>query len=247
MTFTVGGYVEMISKILDHGYRIRRFDDFDAAQPDLILRHDIDFDPEIALEIAEAESKKGWRSSYFVLTRSEFYNLAAPRCRKAIKKLQELGHGVGLHFDASIHPASPDALIEAVNRESDWIESITGSPVDVFSLHRPHPDLLENTLTVPGKINAYAPGLFHDIGYVSDSRGAWHHGNPLDHKSVAAGHALQLLTHPIWWTSDPTYSAHEKCAAFLAARSEFLDLKMRTNCSAYHGSETPNNQSATNS
>jgi len=39
------------------------------------------------------------------------------------------------------------------------------------------------------------------MGYCSDSRGAWHHGHPLDHPAVAEGRALQLLTHPIWWTT----------------------------------------------
>ena len=33
----------------------------------------------------------------------------------------------------------------------------------------------------------------------SESRGEWKHGFPWDHKAVAEGRALQLLTHAIWW------------------------------------------------
>jgi len=236
MTFTVGGYVEMVSDILDRGYELRSFDDVDAAKPHLILRHDIDFDPEIALEIAEAETKMEWQSHYFFLTRSEFYNLAAPRNCTAIQHLIKLGHTVGLHFDAALYAGDRNELVAAVESECADIEAFTGTRVDVFSLHRPNPDLLETTLTVPGRLNTYGPKIFNDIGYVSDSRGTWHHGLPMDHPGVKAGTALQILTHPIWWTSDPDHSPHEKCAAFLARRGGHLDREMMQNCSAYLGS-----------
>jgi hypothetical protein len=97
----------------------------------------------------------------FVLTRSEFYNLSTPRVRTAVEKLVALGHKVGLHFDASLYSSDTKELSKAVNEESAVIEAIIGTGADVFSLHRPHPDLLEHTLVVPGRINAYAPGLVH--------------------------------------------------------------------------------------
>ena len=235
MKFTPSGYVEMVAQLLARGYEIQGFDSFEPDQPHLILRHDIDFDPDAAVVFGQIEADHGWRSHYFALTGSEFYNLSGPRCRAAIRKLRDLGHNVGLHFDASQYVPEHAALIAAVHNESAVIEKITGTPAKVFSLHRPHPDLLDATLTVPGRLNAYGPSLFRDIGYVSDSRGAWQNGSPLAHKAVADGHALQLLTHPIWWTSDPDLSPHEKCAAFLARRANRLDAEMALNCSAYQG------------
>lgn len=233
MNFTPDGYVELVATLLARGYHLR---EFSAVKPDhrhLILRHDIDFDLEAALILAEAEADRDWHAHYFVLTRSEFYNVSAPRCRAAIRKLQNLGHSVGLHFDASQY--DPTEMTAAVDDESAVIEAITGSPASVFSLHRPHPDLLEATLTVPGRTNAYAPESFRDIGYVSDSRGAWHHGAPLEQDAVAAGRPLQMLTHPIWWTSDPELSPHGKCAAFLTRQAENLEQEMLLNCAAYQG------------
>jgi hypothetical protein len=231
--FTPDGYVDLVATLLARGYHLS---EFGAVKPDhrhLILRHDIDFDPEAALIIAEAEADHGWHAHYFVLTRSDFYNVSAPRCRAAIRKLRELGHSVGLHFDASQY--GPSEMTTAIDDECAVVESITGSAASVFSLHRPHPDLLQTALTVPGRTNAYAPGFFRDIGYVSDSRGAWHHGSPLEQDAVAAGHALQMLTHPIWWTSDPDLSPHGKCVAFLTRQSENLEQEMLRNCSAYRG------------
>jgi hypothetical protein len=229
------GYVQMVTELLAQGYQIHGFKNVQPEKSQLILRHDIDFDPDLALVLAHVEAKQGWRSHYFVLTGSEFYSLTAPRCRTAIRTLRELGHEVGLHFDASLYSPDQDALAQAVVEESNRVEEVSGAPVDVFSLHRPHPELLEQSLNVPGRINAYAPRLFHDIGYASDSRGAWYHGAPIDHPAVLAGGALQILTHPIWWTSDPDFSPHEKCAAFLAKHGRHLENEMMRNCSAYQG------------
>ena len=235
MTFTPDGYVDLVATLLARGYRLSDFGAVKPDQPHLILRHDIDFDPEAAVSLAEIEAEHGWQSHYFVLTRSEFYNLAAPRCRSAIRKLHELGHTVGLHFDASQY--DPADMTAAVDNESAVVEFITGSPAGVFSLHRPHPDLMETDLEIPGRINAYASDFFRDIGYVSDSRGAWHHGSPLDHPAVAASSALQLVTHPIWWTNKSDLSPHNKCAAFLDRTAALLDQEMILNCSAYKGSD----------
>jgi hypothetical protein len=237
MEFSLESYVNLVGSLVALGYQIVGFDSVEAAKPHLILRHDIDFDPEAAAVMAQAESARGWQAHYFALTRSDFYNLSAPRFRTAVEKLVALGHKVGLHFDASLYSADPKELSEAVNEECAVIEAITGAPADVFSLHRPHPDLLEHTLEVPGRINAYAPGLFQAIGYVSDSRGSWRYGAPDDHPAITARTALQLLTHPIWWTSDPALSPHEKCAAFLAKRGNYLDGEMIRSCSAYLGAK----------
>jgi hypothetical protein len=58
------------------------------------------------------------------------------------------------------------------------------------------------SISLPGFVSAYDKRVFSDIGFVSDSRGGWYHGHPLDHPAVKARRALQLLTHPIWWTSE---------------------------------------------
>ena len=47
--------------------------------------------------MAELEAEAGAAATYFLMTRSEFYNLASPSGEAAIERLRELGHRVGLH------------------------------------------------------------------------------------------------------------------------------------------------------
>jgi hypothetical protein len=71
------------------------------------------------------------------------------------------------------------------------------------------------------------------MGYCSDSRGGWYHGHPLDHPSVAQGRALQLLTHPVWWTL-PAGEATAKLKRFLLERYQLLDEELASQCQIHH-------------
>lgn len=230
--FTVPGYEALITRLLARGYGIS---DYVAARPDsadLIVRHDVDFDLDAAVTVARAEARHGWRACYFVLTRSEFYNPNAARSRAALATLTELGHEVGLHFDAALYPGDAAALAAAAQDESAQLAHWTGQPVRTFSFHRPHPTLLAQEFTVPGLVNAYAGRYFRDMGYCSDSRGTWRSGRPEDHPAIRDRRALQLLTHPIWWTADSA-NPSTKVASFLARRAKFLSDEAAAHCSAY--------------
>jgi hypothetical protein len=124
-------------------------------------------------------------------------------------------------------------LIAAAERECRMLEDLIGCQIEVFSLHRPAPKLLDRDLMVPGRINAYGSRHFRDIGYCSDSRGAWYHGHPLEHEAVAAGRALQLLSHPIWWVRDELIGAQAKLEGFLARQQEIVDRNLAANCTVY--------------
>ncbi len=233
MDFTLTAYSELIGSLVRRGYRISGYAETEAAAPHLVLRHDIDFDLEAALRMAEAESQNGWRGHYFVLLRSVFYNPLSNFARHTLIRLVELGHDVGLHFDAALHLGDAAALSAAAEHECRLLEDLTGHPVEVFSLHRPALALLEQDLEVPGRINAYGSRHFRDIGYCSDSRGAWYHDRPLEHAAVAQQRALQLLTHPIWWCHDDLVGAQAKLEGFLARHQAIVDADLATNCSVY--------------
>ena len=88
----------------------------------------------------------------------------------------------------------------------------------IISLHRPAPELLGYDRPLGGRAHAYEPRFFRGIAYCSDSRGTFRHGHPLDHPAVAAGQALQLLIHPIWWSSLPGSDVTGRLEGYLAAR-----------------------------
>lgn len=190
----------MIEELLSRGYVARGFGDADAAKAHLILRHDIDVSLAHALSIAEVEAEIGVRASYFVLLRSPLYNPFGPRDLTIIHRLRALGHEIGLHFDASLYANDWAQLNDAATCECAALEAMTGEPVTTISLHRPAKALLGDKRSLGGRLHAYQPRFFGEMGYCSDSRGAWHHGHPLDHDTVAKGRALHLLTHPVWWT-----------------------------------------------
>ncbi len=88
-------YGELLAAARQGGYRFAFFDT-DPQPGDLLLRHDVDLSLEAALALAELEAELGTPATYLLMTRSEFYNLAAPSGEAAIERLRRLTHRVGL-------------------------------------------------------------------------------------------------------------------------------------------------------
>jgi hypothetical protein len=91
--FSLAHYRELLQAAKAGGYRFAGFDR--APEPgDLILRHDVDLSLASALAVAEVEADEGAWSTWFLMTRSVFYNLASKEGEQAIARLRELGHRV---------------------------------------------------------------------------------------------------------------------------------------------------------
>jgi hypothetical protein len=170
----------------------------DPKQKHLVLRHYIEFDLEAAAKLARLEQDHGYNAIYFVLLTGEFYNPLFERGRKALASIASCGHEIGLHFDTAIYDDNAISLYHAAESECLILETLSSEATKVISMHRPPATLLGEELNFAGRLNAYAPRFTKDMGYCSDSRGAWHHGSPLDSEAYQQRAALQLLTHPIW-------------------------------------------------
>jgi hypothetical protein len=192
--FTLEHYRELIEAARAGGYRFADFSR-DPERSDLLLRHDVDLSLEAALELAELEREAGATATYFLMTRSVFYNLASPLGERALARLRELGHHVALH---AVHPH--------VDRD-DRFDA-------VVAWHNPDPAYM--SAPVDGLANAMEPRFFHPDRYRSDSNARWRHGCP--HDDLAAGRFewLQLLTHPAIWVY-PGETMDETMRAFLDA------------------------------
>src|SRR5215467_14865653 len=94
--FDLAHYRELLEAAKTGGYRFAFFDREPAAG-DLLLRHDVDVSLNAALRLAELEAEAGAGATYFLMTRSVFYNLASAEGERALTRLRELGHRVGLH------------------------------------------------------------------------------------------------------------------------------------------------------
>ncbi len=175
--FSLEHYRELLDAARLGGYR---FSFFDAApEPgDLMLRHDVDLSLDAALTLAELEAEAGVAATYFLMTQSVFYNLASPEGLRALNRLRELGHGVGLH---AVWPGAD--LDERFDPVVAW--------------HNPNPDYMSEPLD--GIVNVMQPPYFDPEHYRSDSNQHWRHGCPHEQLERTEFEWLQLLTHPEIW------------------------------------------------
>jgi len=195
--FDLEHYRELIEAAKAGGYRFAFFDR-DPDPGDLLLRHDVDLSLAAALDLAELEHELGAASTYFLMTKSVFYNLNSSEGERAIARMRELGHQVGLHA------VWPDASLD------DRFDP-------VVAWHNPDPAYMSEP--VEGGANVMEPRFFSPETYRSDSNQQWRHGCP--HEELAAGRFawLQLLTHPEIWVH-PGDSMGETMLAMLDAERE---------------------------
>ena len=163
-----------------------------------MLRHDIDQSIAIARELADVESAEGWRSTWFVLVRTDMYNPFSQANVAHMRAMIAAGHEFGLHLDATYYEGET-ALQKGAEVECRMLEDVLGEAVRVISFHRPAQHLIGGNMLLAGRLNTYMDRFVKDMGYSSDSRGQWRFGPPLAHKALAERRALQLLTHAIWW------------------------------------------------
>jgi hypothetical protein len=199
--FDLAHYAELLAAAKTGGYRFAFFDR-EPASGDLLLRHDVDLSLDAALALAELEAEAGAQATYFLMTRSVFYNLASPEGEHALTRLRELGHHVGLH---AVYPQ-----LELDDRFDP-----------VVAWHNPDPEFMREPLD--GAVNVMQPGYFDPDHYRSDSNQHWRSGCP--HAELAAGgfEWLQLLTHPEIW-GYPGATMRETMLAMLEAEHS-LDLQ----------------------
>jgi len=192
--FDLEHYRELLDAARAGGYRFAFFDR-EPAPGDLLLRHDVDLSLDAALTLAELEAEASAHATYFLMTRSVFYNLASPEGERAIARLGELGHRVGLH---AVYPR-----LELADRFDP-----------VVAWHNPDPEFMAEPLD--GAVNVMQTGYFDPNHYRSDSNQHWRNGCP--HEELAAGSFewLQLLTHPEIWAY-PGATMRETMLAMLDA------------------------------
>jgi hypothetical protein len=195
--FSLEHYGELLEAAKEGGYHFAAFDR-PPAPGDLLLRHDVDLSLDAALRLAELEAEAGARSTYFLMTQSVFYNLGSPEGTRAINRLRELGHAVGLH---AVWPGAE------IDERFD----------PVVAWHNPDPDYMSQP--VDGLVNVMQPPWFDPGHYRSDSNQHWRHGCPHEELATAQFEWLQLLTHPEIWVY-PGDSMRETMLAMLDEERE---------------------------
>lgn len=204
MEYTYASYKGLLEQLRENNYTPIRFCDVsDEIKQPAIIRHDVDIDLQEAVKMAELEHDIGIKSTYFVLITSEYYNLFSGKNMNSAKRILNLCHEIGLHFDISAY--EKNLPIEEVGGALKHEISILGKALNIrvksVSWHIPRKDLLGVHLDFMdelGVLNAYDPYFYSGYKYVSDSMMRWR--EPIeDYIEKREYKKLQILTHPIWY------------------------------------------------
>lgn len=178
-----------------------------SEMPHVLWRHDVDFSVHRAVKLAQIEAEEGVAATYFLQLGSPFYNLLEPSVLSRARRIADLGHRIGLHFDmaAYVSPDSEHELERILGSERRILAEITGAAVESFSFHNPGLTGAESVRheVVAGMINAYAPSIKGRYSYISDSNGYWQERRLPDVVLAANEERLHVLTHPEWWSPEP--------------------------------------------
>ncbi len=204
MEYTYAAYRELLSLLRERDYVFRDYHNYGDAPRCVILRHDIDTSLDKAVKMAELESEEGVRSTWFVLLRTDFYNVASKAGRDALQHIRSLGHEIGLHFDEAsyIPDLDPDEVVKNIIKEcgllSALLDGTSHQKISCVSMHRPSRATLEADYDIPGIVNSYSKIFFHDFKYLSDSRRRWR--EPVE-EIIRSGmyDRLHILTHAFWY------------------------------------------------
>ena len=163
-----------------------------------LIRHDIDWDLNAAVNLSILENETGIKSTYFVMVITNNYNVLSEVNKNRIRKIKSLGHEIALHFDASLY--NNDFEKNAIN-ESEILENIVDTKIESISLHNPS----ENGIYPEFKNfnNAYSKKYFANETYMSDSRFNFRDKEPFKFiQEIEYKPFLQILLHPLHYSYD---------------------------------------------
>lgn len=198
------GYLELLYGRIRSRFDLCTVGDFSGTtphgRPTALIRHDVDVSLDHAIRLAEREADWGVSATYHVMIDSPFYDVRSGRSIASIRAIADMGHEVGLHYDAVARQtveAHPTVREEDIAMACGELGEIVNDRVRSLSFHRPISDLMGGPLRIAGRISSYSAPLF--LWYLSDSRGRWREGNPIYSLTQPRGDVLQILIHPIWW------------------------------------------------
>ena len=212
--FSFKHYTEMLMNAIEKGYDITGFDGYRrhgvTGGKIIILRHDIDYGRGLvkALQLGRREQALSIQATYFIRLHSPEYNPFEYECYRNIRQLKDMGHEIGLHFEAhDFHALTGQGELGIFQKEKGILEYIFDINIVSAAEHGENHRFSNKTFQSffsrhakesVGIINdAYAPEFIRDMKYLSDSDGSWREGCFCTH--IDRFDRIQLLTHPEWW------------------------------------------------
>ena len=201
--FRIDHYRELIRTALALDYRFATFSEHEAvsAKRLFLMRHDIDFSVDLALNFARIEVELGIRSTYFLRLHAHYYNPFEYHTYMKLREMTRLGHEIGLHYEPGFADAAGEDPAAMLRREKAMIEALLDRPVLSAAAHLPAKSgrtvTEENIASFGLRYEADLPRFLERFKYLSDSNGRWREGCLCNH--LGQHDRLCVLIHPFWW------------------------------------------------
>lgn len=203
--FTLDNYKRLVQLAKEKGFQfILHKDEFVPDRKDIIWRHDVEFEPDIALKMAQIEQEEGVIASYFFQLHCPYYNLFDEHYAKVFHRIHELGHHCGLHFDCRYWGITDEKQLDRfIKIDSQYQEANLGVKIDTFSFHNTTP-FTQSCLDYRygGLINVYSSFFKKNYNYCGDSLGYWRFDRLEDVLNNQNVQHLQVLTHDGNWVDE---------------------------------------------
>jgi len=197
--FDTPSYERLLRRVREAG---RSFVGFDERGDGVVLHHNVELSLDRALTMARLEATMRVDATYCVPLDAPVHDTSTVTFAHTVRTLSQLGHDVGLQFDAHAHwddLPSDAAIRKRVEDRRAVLERLVGAPVEVVSFRRPTERL--RRLEFDGAVNADRPPA--DDGRrpcLSDL--AWD-GEGADPFGTGVPERFRLLVHPgLWHPSD---------------------------------------------
>jgi hypothetical protein len=199
-------YRQLLLTIIQSGYRVVDFADMDPTSDErqVVLRHDVDFIPRLALEAAQINESCGVRATFFILVRSHVYNLFSRTNLDVLGEIERRGHAVALHCGLPTGvPEREDDLVKLVQEDLALGALAFPRMARLYAWHTVPAQFFERWrgLSVPGLVNAYEDRYFTQIAFLSDSNARLSPEVLQETFRRGVHRKVQLLLHPVIWFS----------------------------------------------
>lgn len=205
--FSYGYYRSMLKAAIEKSYVLSSFEKYsDVNDRTVIIRHDVDYTINGVRQLAEIEAILGATATYMFRIRADEYNIFSPHVCALIFNLLDMGHEIGLHYDAtSVGLALSKDPRDLLIKEKSVLEQLVDRKVRSGSEHRDISHVIHKAAYYH---DLYDPREFFDywamdplycdrMKYLSDSNGIWREGDLLSH--MGKHDRFQILVHPDWW------------------------------------------------
>lgn len=222
--FTFENYQRLIKLAKEKGFQfILHKDEFVPERKDIIWRHDVEFEPELALKMAKIEHDEGVIATYFFQLHSQYYNLFDEYYSKVFHQIRNLGHHYGLHFDCRYWGVNDESQLDTyIKIDADYTKLNLGVFFDTFSFHNTTPFTEScRKYQYGGLINTYASFFKEHYNYCGDSLGYWRFDRLEEVLNDDKVKHLQVLTHDANW-NDVVLSPRKRFSTAMHYHAERL-------------------------